>query len=139
MPGSSAAKPIRQEPPAEDDSEAAERESSESLLREAAATLDTAVAHARKVAATAAVEARLAAASAAGIAVALAAALALLLVAWICLLALGVWLSIQAGLPVWAALTGAVVVNVAGILICRTWFAKLTPNLGFTRTRRLLP
>lgn len=110
----------------------------ESLIREVGIAADAAVAHARKVAATATAEARLTVASAAGIAAAVVSALVLLVVTWICLLALGIWLAVQAGLPVWAALTGAVLLNLAGALICRLWYARLTPDLGFARTRSLL-
>lgn len=110
----------------------------DSLLGEIQGATDAAVAHVRKVAATAAADARLGAVSAAAIAAVAVVALALVLVAWICLLALGVWLAIQAGSPVWAALTGALALNVAGILACRWWLGRLLPNLGFARTRGLL-
>lgn len=112
--------------------------SGDSLIGEIRRATDAAVGHVRKVAATAAAEARLSAVSAAAIAAAVVAALAFLLVAWLCLLALGVWLAIRAGSPVWAALAGAVALNLAGILACRWWLGRLVPNLGFARTRGLL-
>lgn len=110
----------------------------ESLMREAQVAAESAIAHARKVAATAGAEARLTAASAAALAAAAVAVLALSLVTWICLLALGVWLAVQAGAPVWAALTGAVLLNLGGILLLRFWYGRLIPNLGFARTLSLL-
>lgn len=110
----------------------------ESLFAELAGAVEAAREHARKVAGTAAAEARLSAASLAALAATALAALAFLLIAWICLLALCVWLAVQAGAPVWAALVAAVLVNVAGVLACRYWVARLLPNLAFARTRRLL-
>ncbi len=110
----------------------------DSFLADVRAAADAAVAHARAVAATAAAEARLSVASATALAAVAVAALAFVLVAWICLLALGMWLAVQAGAPVWSALAGAVVVNLAGVLACRMWIARLIPNLGFARTRNLL-
>lgn len=109
-----------------------------SLLKEMNAAAGAAFGHARKVAETATAEARLTAATAVSLAAAAAAALAFLLLTWICLLALGVWLAIEAGLAVWLALAGAVALNVAGLVLCRWWVARLVPNLGFARTRRLL-
>lgn len=111
----------------------------ESLLGEVQAAADAAIGHVRKVAATAAAEAQLTMASAAAILAAAVLALALLVISWLCLVALGVWLAIQAGLPVWLALASAVLVNLAGVWACRLWYARLAPNLGFARTRRLLP
>lgn len=111
----------------------------ESLLAEAHAAADAAVDHVRKVAATAAAEAQLTMASAVAILAAAVLALALLVISWLCLVALGVWLAIQAGMPVWLALVLAVLVNLAGVWACRLWYARLSPNLGFARTRRLLP
>ena len=109
------------------------------LLGEVQAAADAAVHHVRKVAATAAAEAQLTVASAAAIVAAAVLAVALLVISWLCLVALGVWLAIQAGLPVWLALALAVLVNLAGVWACRLWYARLAPNLGFARTRQLLP
>lgn len=111
----------------------------ESLLGEMHAAAGAAVGHVQKIAATAAAEAQLSMASAVAILAAAVLALALLVVSWICLVALAVWLAIQAGLPVWLALAGAVLLNLAGVLACRAWYARLAPNVGFARTRRLLP
>lgn len=111
----------------------------ESLLGDVQAAADAAIGHVRKVAATAAAEAQLTMASAAAILAAAVLALALLVISWLCLVALGVWLAIQAGLPVWLALALALLVNLAGVWACRLWYARLIPNLGFARTRRLLP
>lgn len=111
----------------------------ESLLGEVQAAAEAAVEHLHKVAATAAAEAQLTMASAVAILAAAVLALALLVISWICLVALGVWLAVQAGLPVWLALALAVLVNLAGVWACRLWYARLAPNVGFARTRRLLP
>lgn len=111
----------------------------ESLLGEALAAADAAADHVRKVAATAAAEAQLTLASAAAIVAAAVLAFTLLVISWMCLVALGVWLAVQAGAPVWLALTLAVLANLAGVWACRRWYARLAPNLGFARTRRLLP
>jgi hypothetical protein len=132
MPG----QPGREEPTGERLATAAE---TESLLAEVHAAADAAVGHVRKVAATAAAEAQLTLASAAAILAAALLALVLLVISWLCLVALGVWLAIQAGLPVWLALTLALLVNLAGAWACRLWYARLAPNVGFARTRRLLP
>lgn len=110
----------------------------DSLRLEMQGVADAAVGHIRKVAATATTEAQLSAASAAAIASAAILSLVLLAISWICLVALGVWLAIQAGWPVWIALISAALVNLAGVLICRLWYSRLVPNLGFARTRRLL-
>lgn len=114
-------------------------EEKESLLREVQAVADAAVGHVRKIAATAAAEAQLTMLSAVAILAAAVLALALLVVSWMCLVALAVWLAIQAGAPVWLALTGALLLNLAGVLACRFWYARLAPNVGFARTRRLFP
>ncbi len=111
---------------------------SASLLAALLATVDSALEQARTIAATAATEARLSAAALVALAATAAIALAFLLVAGLCLLALGVWLAVRAGLPAWAALAGAVLVNLAGAALCRWWIARLLPHLGFARTRRLL-
>ena len=111
----------------------------ETLFGEVHAAADAAVHHVRKVAATAAAEAQLTLASAAAIVAAAVLAVALLVISWLCLVALGVWLAIRAGVPVWLALALAVLVNLAGVWACRLWYARLAPNLGFARTRRLLP
>jgi hypothetical protein len=113
-------------------------EISDSFLAEVRAAADAAARHVRTVAATAAAEARLSVASAAALAAAAVAALAFVLVAWICLLALGIWLAVQAGAPLWGALAGAVVLNLAGVFACRVWIGRLIPNLSFARTRNLL-
>lgn len=102
------------------------------------AAADAAVGHIRQVAATATTEAQLSAASAAAIASAAFLGLALLTISWLCVVALGVWLAIQAGWPVWAALLSAVLVNLAVVLLCWLWCARLVPNIGFARTRKLL-
>ncbi|HET6630299.1 MAG TPA: hypothetical protein VFG91_11045 [Woeseiaceae bacterium] len=132
MPG----QPGREEPTGERLATAAQ---SESLLAEAQGAADAAIGHLRKVAATATAEAQLTMAAAAAILAAAVLALALLVMSWLFLVALGVWLAIQAGLPVWLALALAVLVNLAGVWACRLWYARLAPNLGFARTRRLLP
>lgn len=111
----------------------------QSLLGEAHAAAGAAVEHLRKVAATAAAEAELTVASAAAILAAALIGLALLVMSWVCLVALGVWLAIRAGTPVWLALVLALLVNLAGVWACRLWYARLALNLGFPRTRRLLP
>lgn len=117
----------------------AESAQAESLLGEMQAACDAAVRHARQVAATAAAEAQLTMTSAVAILGAAVLALALLVISWICLVALGVWLAVQAGVPVWLALVLAVLINLAGVWACRLWYVRLAPNLGFARTRRLLP
>ena len=132
MPGQAA----RDEPTRERLGAAADEES---LLGEGLAAADAAIGHVRKVAATAAAEAQLTLASAAAILAAAVLAFTLLVISWMCLVALGVWLAVQAGVPVWLALTLAVLVNLAGVWACRLWYARLAPNLGFARTRRLLP
>ena len=111
----------------------------ESLIGELQAAVAAAADHVRTVAATAAAEAQLTMASAVAILAAAVLAFALLVLSWMCLVALGVWLAIQAGTPVWLALTFAVLVNLAGVWACRLWYARLAPNVGFARTRRLLP
>ena len=127
-------------PPARDEpSEESLGAASPSLLGEAHAAADAAAEHLRKVAATAAAEAQLTVASAVAILAAAVIALALLVVSWICLVALGAWLAIQAGMAVWLALALALLVNLAGVWGCRLWYGRLAPNLGFARTRRLLP
>lgn len=110
----------------------------DSLRLELQAVADSAVGHIRKVAATATTEAQLSAASAAAIVSAAFLILALLTISYLCVLALGIWLAVQAGWPVWAALIAAVCINLAGVLICRLWYAKLVPNIGFARTRKLI-
>jgi hypothetical protein len=110
----------------------------DSLLFEMRTAANAAVGQMRKIAATAASEAQLNAASAAAIALAALVALVLLVITWICVVALGVWLAIQAGAPVWAALLGAVLVNLAGVFACRFWYGRLVSNIGFARTRGLL-
>jgi hypothetical protein len=111
---------------------------SDSLLGEMRAAAEAAVGYFRTLAATGAAEARLSAASLVALAAAALAALAFLILFWISLLALGIWLAVAAGAPVWAALAGGALVNVAGVLACRLWLGRLLPNLRFTRTRRLL-
>lgn len=110
----------------------------DSVLNEVRAAADAALGHARKVAETAAAEARLSLASLAALAATAVAALAFVILTWISLVALGVWLAIQAGTPVWIALIGAVLVNLGGVFACRLWVTRLVSNLGFARTRRLL-
>lgn len=109
-----------------------------SLQLEMRAAADSAVGHIRKVAATATTEAQLSAASAAAIASAAILGIALLAISWMCVLALGIWLAIEAGWPVWAALAAALGVNLAGVLICWLWYSRLAPNIGFARTRKLI-
>lgn len=111
----------------------------DSLRLELQAAADAATAHVRTIAATAAAEARLNAVSAIAIASAAILSLVLLTVGWLCLVALGVWLAIEAGCPVWIALLGALLVNVGAILLCWLWSTRrLVPNFGFVRTRSLL-
>jgi hypothetical protein len=110
----------------------------QSLRLEMRAARDSAIGHIRKVAATATTEAQLSAASVTRIAAAAVIAFALAVIAWICLLALGIWLAVQAGWPVWAALAGAIGVNVFGMAACWFWYSRLMPNIGFARTRRLI-
>lgn len=110
----------------------------DSLRLELRAVADAAVGHIQNVAATATTEAQLSAASAAVIAALAVVSLVLLTVGWICILALCIWLAIQAGWPVWAALLAAVAINLLGVLICRIWYSRLMPNIAFARTRKLL-
>ncbi len=133
MPG----QPGRDEPTGQPSSSTATNP--QSLAAELYAAGDAAIRHVQTVAATAAAEARLTLSSALAILAAAVLALALLIISWLCLVALGIWLAVQAGLPVWLALALAVLLNLAGVWACRAWYAHLAPNLGFPRTRRLLP
>jgi hypothetical protein len=110
----------------------------QSLLLEMRAARDSAIGHIRKVAATATTETQLSAASVTRIVAAALIAFALAVITWICLLALGIWLAVQAGWPVWAALAGAIGVNIFGMGACWFWYSRLVPNIGFSRTRGLL-
>jgi hypothetical protein len=110
----------------------------QSLRLEMRAAADSAVGHIRKVAETATTEAQLSAASVARVASAALIAVVLVAITWICVLALGIWLAVQAGWPVWAALAGAIGVNVLGVAACWFWYSRLAPNIGFARTRKLI-
>lgn len=108
------------------------------LRSEIQAAATAAAAHARKTAATAKTEAQLSAASAIAVVCAAILGFALLIISWMCVLVLGIWLAVEAGWPLWAALVAALCVNLAGVLVCGLWSWKLLPNIGFSRTRKLM-
>lgn len=110
----------------------------ESLISEVQAAADAAVAQARKVAATASAEARLNVAAAIAMASITMLGVSLLIVAWTFVVALGVWMAIDAGWPVAAALLTAALANVVAAILCRVWYGRLSRNIGFSRTLGLL-
>lgn len=109
-----------------------------SLIVEIRAAADAAVSQVRKVAATASTEARISIASVVWMACAMMLAVALLIAAWSCLVGLGVWLAIDAGWPVSGVILGAALANIAAAGLCRTWYVRLSRNIGFPRTLSLL-
>lgn len=110
----------------------------ESLILEIRAAADAAVSQVRKMAATASTEARISVASIVWMASAMMLSVALLISAWGCVVGLGVWLAIDAGWPVSAALLTAAVANIAAAGLCRVWYVRLSHNIGFSRTLNLL-
>jgi hypothetical protein len=113
-------------------------ESGESLMREIRAAAEAAVSQVRKVAATASTEARISVSSVVWMASAMMLSVALLIAAWSCMVGLGVWLAIKAGWPVSAAILAAAVANIAAAALCRAWYVRLSRNIGFPQTLRLL-
>lgn len=113
-------------------------ESGESLIHEVRAAADAAVSQVRKVAATASTEARISVASVIWMACAMMLSVALLIVAWSCVVGIGVWFAIDAGWSVGAALSAAAAANIAAAVLCRSWYVRLSRNIGFTRTLSLL-
>jgi hypothetical protein len=110
----------------------------ESLILEIRAAADAAVSQVRKMAATASTEARISIASIVWMASAMMLSVALLIAAWGCVVGLGVWLAIDAGWPVSAALLTAAAANIAAAALCRLWYVHLSRNIGFSRTLSLL-
>ncbi|MEX2123624.1 MAG: hypothetical protein WD795_06995 [Woeseia sp.] len=109
-----------------------------SLRFETQAAAGAVVAHIRKVAATATTEAELSIASVTAMAVAALASILLLVAGWLCLIAAGVWLAVDAGLPVVTALLIAGAINIAAVLLLLVWGKRLLGNIGFSRTRKLV-
>lgn len=124
-------------PPGEDPPDSA-HDGSDSLILEVRAAADAAVAQMRKIAATASTEARINVASAIAMASATMIGVALLIVAWTFVVALGVWLAVDAGWPVPGALLTAALTNILAAILCRVWYARLSRNMGFARTIKLL-
>lgn len=112
--------------------------SGDSLILELRGAAGAAVSQVRKVAATASTEARISVASIIWMVSAMLVIVALLIVAWSCLVGIGIWFAIDAGWSVAAALFAAAAANIAAALLCRTWFMRLSRNIGFTRTLSLL-
>lgn len=110
----------------------------DSLILELRAAADAAVSQVRKVAATASTEARISVASVIWMASAMMLSVALLIVAWSWVVGLGVWLAIDAGWPVSAAILAAALANIAAAGLCRVWYVRLSRNIGFPRTLNLL-
>jgi hypothetical protein len=113
-------------------------ESGESLVLEMRAAADAAVSQVRKIAATASTEVRISVASVIWMACAMMLSVALLIVAWSCVVGIGIWLAIEAGWSVGVALLAATIANVGAAVLCRTWYVRLSRNIGFTRTLSLL-
>lgn len=102
------------------------------------AAADAAVSQVRKLAATATTEVRISVASVIWMACAMMLSVALLIVAWSCVVGIGIWFAIDAGWSVGAALLAAAAANIAAAVLCRTWYVRLSRNIGFTRTLSLL-
>lgn len=113
-------------------------ESGDSFAHEIHAAADAAAAQARTVAATASAEVRISVASAIAMASVTLVSVALLIVAWVCIVGLGVWLAVDAGWSMPAALTVAAIVNIAAAGLCRFLYSRLSRNFGFARTRKLI-
>ena len=109
-----------------------------SLMLELRGAADAAAVQVRRVAATASTEARISIASVIWMVSAMLLAVALLIVAWVCVVGIGIWLAVDAGWSVTAALAAAAAANVAAALLCRAWFVRLSRNIGFARTLGLL-
>ena len=110
----------------------------ESLILEIRAAADAAVSQLRKVAATASTEVRISVASVIWMACAMMLSVALLIVAWSCVVGIGVWLAVDAGWSIGAALAAAAAANLLAAVICRSWYVKLSRDIGFARTLGLL-
>lgn len=109
-----------------------------SLRSESRAAAEAAAAHVRKVAATAGAEARLSVVSLIATVVAGLLAVFLLLSAWLFLLASGVSLAVEEGMPLFVALLAAAGINVAGTVLFLFWCGRLLKNVGFARTSKLI-
>ena len=109
-----------------------------SLRKESRAAAEAAAAHVRKVAATAGAEARLSVVSLVATVVAGLLAVFLLLSAWLFLLASGVSLAVEEGMPLFMALLAAAGINVAGTMLFLFWCSRLLKNVGFARTSKLI-
>ena len=110
----------------------------DSLSGEAKATIGAMTAHIRHVAATATTEAQLSAAAIATVAAAAVASLLLVVSGWLCLVAAGVWIAIDNGMPVSLALLLAAALNLAVVAVLMLWGRNLVRQVGFSRTRRLV-
>ena len=110
----------------------------DSLGGEAKAAVGAITAHVRHVAATATAEAQLSGASLATIAALAVISLLLVVSGWLCVVAAGVWLAIENGMPVALALLIAAAVNLAVVAVLLLWGKGLLRHVGFSRTLRLV-
>ena len=110
----------------------------ESVILEMRAAADAAVSQLRKVAATASTEVRISVASVIWMACAMMLSVALLIVAWSCVVGIGVWLAVDAGWSIGTALAAAAAANIVAAVLCRSWYVRLSRDVGFARTLSLL-
>lgn len=109
-----------------------------SLREESRAAAQAAAAHIGKLAATAGAEARLSAASIVAVIAAGLLAVFLLVAGWLFLLASGVWIAVETGMSMFAALLVAAAINILGVALFLFWCSRLIKNIGFSRTFRLI-